>query len=914
VSIVSVALGLCRRAITSSLTQAALMASVGLLSGQAMAQVAEAPEIVFSTEEARPLREKAAELKTAVAMFEYVHNTIEYVPYHGSRSGSVNTFLGRRGNDVDMASTLIAMLRSRNIPSRYVVGVAQLAPERFTNWLGVGSVNVGAQLLRDQGIQSVTTSASSVAMERVWVEVLVPFDQYRGVDLYNAAVDCSQAAQASLCRWLPVDPALKQRRFGGLAIDPSSQVSFNYTAYYEAIKNNDATRRDKNPLAILEEQLMSWLRTNQPGRTLEDIADSGTIVPLTDGLLPTSLPYSVLGGGVLRYDTVAAHDAALPRPKQWNKLVTVTNHVCDPDLGGAPVVVGTATLNLVDLATKKLTSKLVSLNNSTQQVWLHGSEAIGGGYFNAQSNISFVCPDGALKTLQPGMQYWISVEMDGAPGVGTAADQKIKASYIATIGGHYLVATGGETSNWSQVHRASDLLLDVRNQFPIIYPTSESNCDVTPSQCTPYLDMAPIGVFGSEDKLLSANDADTIQARAAYTEGLLYVASSLYFARLREQFERGDRLMKTRTPIRGFLGVVSSVGPIYDVGNETSFSVLPSGLLIDMKGISIGGSYRAEQTALTYSNSQIEFLAHIASSLEHEIWQELTGYDAVSTVRGIQMALANGATLANPKRNTSEDSFPALLTAQGFGPATTAGHYQSFSYEPYTVFNRGMATWRHITTDGASFDTLIPSVSGSTRAMDLGVARYQYLGNAGLYAWVRCFSQQYTALNSAVNSGLGPYGYRTQLCGTAAPVTDTYANHLANLRTLWDQSVVPLVLGQPYVDYFDRNMGFSTGGGRLYRTQSAASDPIDVLTLGGIRNDLYLRDVSQSWVEYLIPSKQTVGSTFRFSVDIRKEYQTSNGRLLSMSMEIDNLSAGGGFVEAPKNVHDVARQTDFFQP
>jgi len=35
-------------------------------------------------------------------------------------------------------------------------------------------------------------------------------------------------------------------------------------------------------------------------------------------------------------------------------------------------------------------------------------------------------------------------------------------------------------------------------------------------------------------------------------------------------------------------------------------------------------------------------MGHIGSSLEHEIWQELTGYDAVSTIRGIQMALAVG--------------------------------------------------------------------------------------------------------------------------------------------------------------------------------------------------------------------------------------------------------------------------------
>lgn len=92
----------------------------------AWAQLGETPEIVYTTADAQALREKATQLATAVAIYEYVHNTIEHSLYHGSRSGSVNTFLGQRGSDVDIATALIAMLRSQNIPARYAVGTVRL--------------------------------------------------------------------------------------------------------------------------------------------------------------------------------------------------------------------------------------------------------------------------------------------------------------------------------------------------------------------------------------------------------------------------------------------------------------------------------------------------------------------------------------------------------------------------------------------------------------------------------------------------------------------------------------------------------------------------------------------------------------------------------------------------------------------
>ena len=96
----------------------------------------------------------AQQLSTPVAIYEYLRNNAEYALYHGSRSGSVNTFGGLRGNDVDLASTLIAMLRSRGVHARYAVGTVRVSADQVKNWLGVTNFDLAVSIMQNQGIQA----------------------------------------------------------------------------------------------------------------------------------------------------------------------------------------------------------------------------------------------------------------------------------------------------------------------------------------------------------------------------------------------------------------------------------------------------------------------------------------------------------------------------------------------------------------------------------------------------------------------------------------------------------------------------------------------------------------------------------------------------------------------------------------
>jgi transglutaminase-like putative cysteine protease len=840
--------------------------------------VNESPEIVYTGTDAQALREKAGQLGTAVAIYEYAYNTLEFSPYHGSRSGSINTFLGRRGSDVDIATTMIAMFRSQNIPARYAVATVRIPAIQLTNWLDSDNLDVAVQILKDQGIQGVTLAAdrSTVDFEHAWTEVFIPFDQYRGINTVSPAVDCSQSGNSGRCTWVALDASFKQKTYNSFNLDPYNAVTFDYTTYYNAIKNNDVAKRDKNPLVILEDQIGSWLRTNHPGKTLEDVEDPGRIRVINDGLLPASLPFKLVGT-VRHYDSVAAHDAAVPvtEPKKWGKTVRVGVRFV---FGGLTIQAGGTPILLAEVSTKRLTmtTEFVTPGNVPNMVVRLGGMEISRP-ISGNGTIS-----GFVPTI--GYPFTLTVSLDGAPG-GTSGetDRTISAEYSAIVGGYYLTATGGESSNWSQVHRAAEQLLVSNDQYQIVFNPGEGGCQTDGTNCTPYVDVTGNGWDSSDTRLLEDKPA-----LDALTGGLLYVGATQYFAKMREQFERSDRLMKVKTPIIGFLGVVSSVYEAEYI-DGTAFSILPGGLLIDMKGITIGGSYRTNEVTVNYSNRQFEFLGHITSSLEHEIWQELTGYDAVSTVRGIQMALANGASLVNVKRNDSTNTVPAFLTSVGFD----ASAQSPFAIAQRDIYSTRTTSWSHTTTTATEgFDVLkkTPTSSTDSRLPSLSYYNDFWHGNLG------CFYDTQNTLNSLrVTYGGSQSLNAGSACGVSWSSGTTIDNAIAKMNTGYNNYRGGS--NASFFNYLDVPQGF-TSTDFVCRTKSLAAGAYSTSFVAGIRNDLQLRDVSLSWVEYTMPSTLVTGATYRFEVDIRKRYTTSTGRLGSLSFEILNRSliAGGGYV------------------
>ena len=111
-------------------------------------------------------------------------------------------------------------------------------------------------------------------------------------------------------------------------------------------------------------------------------------------------------------------------------------------------------------------------------------------------------------------------------------------------------------------------------------------------------------------------------------------------------------------------------------------------------------------------------------------------------------------------------------------------------------------------------------------------------------------------------------------------------------------TIIPQGIGQDFFNYFDRNQGFVSTD-YVYRAAPPTTSQHSTSFVVGVRNDLYYRDITQGWVEYLLPSTQTTGSTYRFTVYLREYYDTATGELGAQTFGIINnsLSAGGGYVD-----------------
>lgn len=801
---------------------------------------------------------------TPASMYEHVRNSVDFVLYHGSRSNSTNTYAGRRGNDVDTASVLIAMYRSSLLRSRYASGLVSAQSEDVANWLGVKDIDLAVAVLKYQGIQQVQLSSDrkTIQFEHTWVQVQVPHGDYRGnVDYYLSNCQASQAQ----CHWIDVDPSWKLRKYPDQTIDVHGAVSFNYTSYYNALKNNDPAYRDKNPLDIYKQLVLDYLGTNYPGKTLQDVMDVGTIIPSTTGILPASLPYRVVGA-VSTYDTVDSHDG-VASVKKWAKQLNTKLVVSGVDAQGQPTGVQftVGPFFLADLSTQRLTVTYEPPNGGTpgRVVYRQGGAIKGTPIIVGNTYLGM--------TVTLGAAFNLTLSMDDSPStIAGQADSKIERDYNnLVVGGYYLIGTGGHTSNWTQVHRAADQLISLNGTYTIINNASG----------VPYVDANDNGIIDANEKRL----LDSPQALDDMTGGLLYVAMSQYFAEFVDDLREMDAINHVITPIGGLMGVVSAT-PEVEYLNNTAFSVMPGGLLIDMKGQSLHGIWRTNAPA-TFSNNQSLLFGHVMSSLEHEIWQDLTGYDAISTVRGIQMALANGASLQEPLNNGSSNNMDSQYAGFQFTGNTSLP--TGWSYVPMSMFGTTPATFSNANSN-AEMSIMKRNLSGSSdsRAALLDLPGWLYLN-------YNCVKNYIATLQGLVQTSSYTYGFcdGTSFSGTPPSIMTQAQAHFP----VYIQNYLG---GQAAFDFFDRSKGFDPTQ-FVYRALPATAQQQEAEMVWTLRNAVEVGDLNGNVrYGYTTPGLKTLGSNYRFTVYLEKTFEQATGNLTRQSFTISNggFSAGGGYV------------------
>jgi len=220
--------------------------------------------------------------KDPIRIYEFVRNEIRFQSYRGSRKGSLVTLEQREGNDADQASLLIALLRASNIPARYAFGEIEMTVEQAKNWLGVNDGFSAGSILTsgDLGGFVLTDGPTAVAVrsDRIWVEVCVPYGNYRGL-----------ADDTSELTWIPLDPA-----FTGSEIQSGTDIITQMGLdVQDFLVDYRSTFNSIGPVAELENKIQKWLDINQPGTTIADVEYRAKNDTLNLGLLPSSLPYQV---------------------------------------------------------------------------------------------------------------------------------------------------------------------------------------------------------------------------------------------------------------------------------------------------------------------------------------------------------------------------------------------------------------------------------------------------------------------------------------------------------------------------------------------------------------------------------------------------------------------------------------------
>ena len=292
------------------------LASHTLMAGMLAPVVKPQPEDLLASDEVQltpAIRALAAELgNNPLRIFNWVSDSLEFVPSYGSIQGSQMTLETKKANAFDTASLLIALLRAADIPARYVYGTVEIPAAQVMNWVGGASTPESAlKLLAQGGIPSEGLiqggRISHIRMEHVWVEAWVDYYPSRGV------------VHRQGDSWVALDGSFKQYQYQqGLDLQQAA-TGFDAAAFVQQLGENSQGNELEGWVAGVDtgsieatlegyrQQLEDYVALHHAGATVDDVLGSKTIIPQQRDLLSMVLPYPV----VARADSFARLPATM---------------------------------------------------------------------------------------------------------------------------------------------------------------------------------------------------------------------------------------------------------------------------------------------------------------------------------------------------------------------------------------------------------------------------------------------------------------------------------------------------------------------------------------------------------------------------------------------------------------------------
>ena len=324
------------------------------------ADLADDGQEIQKTEDIKALAQQLG--YSPVKIYKYVYDNIKYEPYYGSLKGAQGTLIAGSGNATDQASLLIALLRTSNIPARYVKGKITIDDKlqsddkalpahlgRAPRWLGAKTYQAAVNILSFGNILAGIHMISNIVrgiylLDHVWVEACVPYGHYRGARIDNAGT-----------RWIPLDTSFKD-------ISYQQGIATNVQFDYNSTNGYMSTLTDQLPHEKYAEQVetdIKSLNPNSANNTLPDVGYLGTQNPLKLDILPASLPYAVTQFSNWS-NSRTPETAVIPDTHRYRLSVTVKN--------GATQLLST-NISYPNAALKRISLSYTPADPQSQNYW-----------------------------------------------------------------------------------------------------------------------------------------------------------------------------------------------------------------------------------------------------------------------------------------------------------------------------------------------------------------------------------------------------------------------------------------------------------------------------------------------------------------------------------------------------------------
>lgn len=528
------------------------------------------------------VRAEFADLESVLEVYQYIKNNYMMEFYFGSRKGAVGASAEKAGNDYDIASLLIGVLRDRNIPARYAKGEIEITAEQAMEWTATDDINVAIRSIVALGIPTTGMISDgetvAVRLEHTWVEAYVPYTDYRGT-----------GNRSGERLWIPLDASFKKStHLDGADIETINAYMKDESNYLNenSVINGVSVSNIAKMVDGEESAFVKYMLENGYD-SVAQVFGGKEIIYEDLGYLPLSLPYNTVSD-TERYDDIPIDYTDTINFELFGNSASGNNIYGDDFIN--------ETIYAPDVYGKRLTLTYVPATQADSEVI---SEH--GGIFSTPAY---------LIKMKP--QFVIDGEVIAEGGVcNTGYTQK----YIITLSNSASTQNNSEITNNVIVGGMYSIVLDYGNVSEVELKNVKSVVDNFSSVMT-------------EDNCYT----DT------YMGEMLYAIGKLYFSQLdiyNEVVAGVHNVTATRSLSLGIIGFNANVTYSFGVPSELK----EGGVFLD-----IGHDVHCVVSNNNNNESEKKFMLEAgmyASAMEHGILEQVTGVESVSTIKALQYAQQN---------------------------------------------------------------------------------------------------------------------------------------------------------------------------------------------------------------------------------------------------------------------------------